>query len=1065
MANLIRIKRTTGISPPTTSASEFGMLSYADSSSDSTKETLYITKSDGSITEVGGQGYFFKLDETTNIVLQDYLMGVAATGSGESRAIRFKTEGSSSTYDMSIKTDGTDLVVYDLTNTTTQFTVRSDDGSGTYGVNSKYGYSLDGTIVIDKKSGQVITLTNVDKITNTGTDNGLDIDVGTGGIDALATGGVISISTTGAGKDINLDAQSGSVLIDGGEDTADAVKITASNTTGSATLHLDSQGSGNNAILVSSSGGIDVNSTKRVTINTTTASEDIALDAEAASVFIDGGEGVADAVRITASNAAGGIDVDAGTAGIDIKSTGGVVNVTNTGAGKDINIDSTQGSVLVDGGEATADAVKITASGTGATTSLHLNSAGTGNSAVDIDSAGGIDIDAGGQVTLDAANTITVSNSGAAKDITIDSAAGSVNIDGGEAAANAVYINASNAAGGIDIDAGTGGLDVDIVGNINVDSSTGDVNVRNAGAGKNITVDSAAGSVLVDGGEIAANAVKVTASGSGAATTLHINSAGTGTSAVDIDSAGGIDVDAVDTITINNSGAAKDITIDSAAGSVNIEGGQAAADAVRINTSAIAGGIDIDAGTGGIAVDSTGSISIDADASSNFNTSVGNITLDAEAGIVNIDGNSGVNIDSAHGALSLQAKNSSDITTTVGNITVNGKTGVNIQESGVTVLSVTDDRDISLPQTGGSKTNPDLHVAGYAKFTDQVQIDDLNINGSTILTDLVNGDINITSNGSGSVNINRANIDDGTIDSVVFANNTITNNNLVYSTGDLSVNITPTATATAGSASVTFASAHGLTAGDAIQLPSGAGGSNEVFTVASVTDSTHITTDSALTGAISGVTAQVDPNLFVAMTGDSQARFTVDSSGNADLSGSMTVGGDLTVNGTTTTVNSTTVTVDDNILQVGGDEVPTSSWTTHDLGIAMPYWDGSGLGSAQTAAILFDDERTGGGNTPGFVFAAKTTTGGTASLDETASIAAKDVKLGNDGSGLVNRSEQWQKVYEELWVNPIGEAALSNEREIPTDLTASEVDKIMMVKAVGESYKYQMTNIIDGGTY
>jgi len=923
MANLIRIKRTTGISPPTTSASEFGMLSYADSSSDSTKETLYITKSDGSITEVGGQGYFFKLDETTNIVLQDYLMGVAATGSGESRAIRFKTEGSSSTYDMSIKTDGTDLVVYDLANTTTQFTVRSDDGSGTYGVNSKYGYSLDGTIVIDKKSGQVITLTNVDKITNTGTDNGLDIDVGTGGIDALATGGVISISTTGAGKDINLDAQSGSVLIDGGEDTADAVKITASNTTGSATLHLDSQGSGNNAILVSSSGGIDVNSTKRVTINTTTASEDIVLDAEAASVFIDGGEGVADAVRITASNAAGGIDVDAGTAGIDIKSTGGVVNVTNTGAGKDINIDSTQGSVLVDGGEATADAVKITASGTGATTSLHLNSAGTGNSAVDIDSAGGIDIDAGGQVTLDAANTITVSNSGAAKDITIDSAAGSV----------------------------------------------------------------------------------------------------------------------------------------------NIEGGQAAADAVRINTSAIAGGIDIDAGTGGIAVDSTGSISIDADASSNFNTSAGNITLDAEAGIVNIDGNSGVNIDSAHGALSLQAKNSSDITTTVGNITVNGKTGVNIQESGVTVLSVTDDRDISLPQTGGSKTNPDLHVAGYAKFTDQVQIDDLNINGSTILTDLVNGDINITSNGSGSVNINRANIDDGTIDSVVFANNTITNNNLVYSTGDLSVNITPTATATAGSASVTFASAHGLTAGDAIQLPSGAGGSNEVFTVASVTDSTHITTDSALTGAISGVTAQVDPNLFVAMTGDSQARFTVDSSGNADLSGSMTVGGDLTVNGTTTTVNSTTVTVDDNILQVGGDEVPTSSWTTHDLGIAMPYWDGSGLGSAQTAAILFDDERTGGGNTPGFVFAAKTTTGGTASLDETASIAAKDVKLGNDGSGLVNRSEQWQKVYEELWVNPIGEAALSNEREIPTDLTASEVDKIMMVKAVGESYKYQMTNIIDGGTY
>ena len=66
---------------------------------------------------------------------------------------------------------------------------------------------------------------------------------------------------------------------------------------------------------------------------------------------------------------------------------------------------------------------------------------------------------------------------------------------------------------------------------------------------------------------------------------------------------------------------AGDITIDSNAGSIIIDGGEAAADAILLDASNAAGGIDVDAGTGGITIDSGDAISIDAAAASNFSTS------------------------------------------------------------------------------------------------------------------------------------------------------------------------------------------------------------------------------------------------------------------------------------------------------------------------------------------------------------------------------------------------------------------------------------------------------------
>lgn len=56
--------------------------------------------------------------------------------------------------------------------------------------------------------------------------------------------------------------------------------------------------------------------------NLTTSAGDLSLEATAGSTNITGGEAAADAINIDASNAAGGIDVDAGTGGIAMDTTG-----------------------------------------------------------------------------------------------------------------------------------------------------------------------------------------------------------------------------------------------------------------------------------------------------------------------------------------------------------------------------------------------------------------------------------------------------------------------------------------------------------------------------------------------------------------------------------------------------------------------------------------------------------------------------------------------------------------------------------------------------------------------
>lgn len=377
----------------------------------------------------------------------------------------------------------------------------------------------------------------------------ITIDTASGvSIDAAAAS---NFTVAGAGIDLTLDSGAGRVIINGEEAAANAIT------------------------LLSAAGGIDA---------------DAALQ-----INIDSSQAAADAIRLDASNAGGGIDIDTGTTGFIVDSTGAVSldgaaasNFTVSGAGIDLTLDSGAGRVVVNGEEAAANAITLlsAAGGLDVDVALQMNLASSQNAAdaIVIDaSAGGIDITAAGA---------------AAEDIDITCTAGSLNLTGGEAAvANAVVIDASAADGGIDCDSGTGGTTLDSTGSISIDAAAVS-NLSVSGAGIDLNLESAAGRVVINGEEAAANAITLLSAAGGidadCVLQMNLTSSQNAGDAIRINaSAGGIDIDAA-------GAAGEDITIDNAAGSINLTAAEAAADAIVISASNAAGGITLDAGSGGV---------------------------------------------------------------------------------------------------------------------------------------------------------------------------------------------------------------------------------------------------------------------------------------------------------------------------------------------------------------------------------------------------------------------------------------------------------------------------------
>lgn len=294
--------------------------------------------------------------------------------------------------------------------------IRSDQGTGTASVgllSDVGGITLNAGLA----AANSITLE-----ANSAGGGGIDVNVGSAGM-TIDTTGALSLDAAGASNfstssgDLSLIASTNSVVITGAEAAVDAVQVNASNAAGGIDINA-----GTGGITVDSTGAISIDAAGAS--NFSTSSGDLSLIASTNSVVITGAEAAVDAVQINASNAAGGIDINAGTGGITVDTTDAISldsvaasNFTVTGAA-DLTLQSTAGAVNVISGEANADSINVT-------------------------SAGGMNI---------------VATGAAAKDVILTCTSGSMTLTAGENVTDAMNITASGAASRVNISAGTGSI-------------------------------------------------------------------------------------------------------------------------------------------------------------------------------------------------------------------------------------------------------------------------------------------------------------------------------------------------------------------------------------------------------------------------------------------------------------------------------------------------------------------------------------------------------------------------------------------------------------------------------
>jgi len=345
------------------------------------------------------------------------------------------------------------------------------------------------------------------------------------------------------------------VLVNGGVLSA----ATLQNATGTAatSINLDSVAGGitlgagtvldaniTGAVTVDTAAGISLDGLTASNFTVTGAGQDLSLISTGGSIVMTATEASATAIAINASAGASGLTIAAGTNGIGIAAADGVVAITSGTGAMNISADATANAVNL----ATGAGVKTLIAGS--TNGASASTLQTGTGAMTFTAGGIFDANVTGAATLDAtsisldgtlASNFTVT--GAAADLTLASVGGSLVLDASESAADAITITASGIAGGITLTSGTNPIVINSGANFDVNTAT------------NTTIDSAI--ISLDG--VAASNFTVT-------------------------------------------GAGQDLTLSSVGGSVVVNGSEASATAVHLDASDVAGGVTIESGTAGVLV-------------------------------------------------------------------------------------------------------------------------------------------------------------------------------------------------------------------------------------------------------------------------------------------------------------------------------------------------------------------------------------------------------------------------------------------------------------------------------
>ena len=391
----------------------------------------------------------------------------------------------------------------------------------------------------------------------------------------------------GTALGLKLNEGAATLIIDG--------LTTSINTSSNFNTNINT-GTSTGAVTIGSStaGAITIDSTSTATFNsdaafaitTSDGSADITVDATAGSVIIDGGEAVADAVIIRATGAAGGIDITS-LADIDITTTGT--------AGEDISLTNRGGSINLSATEAIADATTIESTAGG----VDITAAATFD--IDITATGGriiatasedvqntVHIEANGGV-LESINIYSNQGTGASATTEHDASVQLQSDDGGIS-----LYTTGNVTDAVRIETNGGANETITINNLQGTSAAAVTIAANA-AGGDVNIDSVLGRIEIEAEENVANAVFIIADGDTLSTIKVLND--TGTSATD---------------------AAASIQITSDLGGIELLSSLAAANQIRLNA---AGTVAGDA----VVLETTdGGIKLNADGGTN-----GDITLDA----------------------------------------------------------------------------------------------------------------------------------------------------------------------------------------------------------------------------------------------------------------------------------------------------------------------------------------------------------------------------------------------------------------------------------------------------
>jgi len=427
----------------------------------------------------------------------------------------------------------------------------------------------------------------------------------------LATSVTSPLYTVGAGTDLAITSAAGQDIVMKMGDAAGANKVSFVDSADAEVFSIDSNGSiGTLAGLTvtgafTTSGGaasINASSNFNTVINSGTSTGTVTI-----------GNGAAGAVTV---DSGAGISLDAATAS----------NFTVSAAAADLTLGSTLGTVIVNAGEDTADAIYLHANaGTSETIRLHADQ-GTGVDSVKLESdVGGITLVATGLATSDAIN--------------LEATAGGIDMD---AALDIVLTSTENAADSIYLHA-NGGTSEQI--RLHADQGTGVGSVQ---------LESDVGGITLLSGLASADAINLTASAGGldldGALQVNVASSQAAADAVVINaSAGGVDVIA----------ATNDLDLTASTASINLTAAEA--DAGAISLQAAAGGLDIDTGLAIIA-DAAGNVEVNSSAGQIL---IGNDDVDQNASFAT-DGERTVTVGSTNGAAALVLQAGT------GNITMTG---------------------------------------------------------------------------------------------------------------------------------------------------------------------------------------------------------------------------------------------------------------------------------------------------------------------------------------------------------------------------------------------------------